>query len=63
MGAPNVGPRDEPAVGTGTATLDYAADNKTVEHSSTAADGVRGVLDEAPSAGAKTAHVWSVIRP
>lgn len=46
-----------------TAGLDYAPDNAVVEHSSTAVDGVRGVLDDAPSAAAKSARVWSVIRP
>lgn len=50
--------------GTGalTAGLDYAPDNETLEHSSTSVDGARGVLDDAPSAIKRSAHVWSVLR-
>ncbi|RPK35886.1 hypothetical protein EES37_28005 [Streptomyces sp. ADI91-18] len=50
-------------VGAATATGDYITDDETVEHASTAVDGVRGALDDAPSAGAKTSHLWSVMRP
>ncbi|MFJ6049647.1 hypothetical protein [Streptomyces sp. NPDC092307] len=51
--------------GTGalTAGMDYGSDSETLEHSSTAADGARGVLDDAPSAIRKSGHVWSVLRP
>ncbi|MFG2988835.1 hypothetical protein ACGFZK_05945 [Streptomyces sp. NPDC048257] len=51
--------------GTGavTAGLDYTTDNETAEHGSTALDGTRGVLDDAPSAIRKSGHVWSVLRP
>uniref|UniRef100_A0AAU2JWD1 Uncharacterized protein n=1 Tax=Streptomyces sp. NBC_00049 TaxID=2903617 RepID=A0AAU2JWD1_9ACTN len=50
--------------GTGalTAGLDYAPDNETLEHSSTAVDGARGVLDDTPSAIKRSSHVWSVLR-
>ncbi|MFG2973766.1 hypothetical protein ACGFYY_12260 [Streptomyces sp. NPDC048331] len=51
--------------GTGalTAGMDYGSDSETIEHGSTAADGTRGVLDDAPSAIRKSGHVWSVLRP
>ncbi|MEU8940214.1 hypothetical protein AB0C97_19460 [Streptomyces goshikiensis] len=49
-----------PGMGLTTAVLDYASDDETVEHASTAADGVRGVIDDVPSAFAKVAPV---IRP
>ncbi|MFD3717971.1 hypothetical protein [Streptomyces sp. NPDC058674] len=51
--------------GTGAATagLDYVSDNETVEHSSTAVDGARGVLEDAPSTVAKSRQFWTVMRP
>ncbi|MFD8884355.1 hypothetical protein ACFV0H_17780 [Streptomyces erythrochromogenes] len=51
--------------GTGavTAILDYAPDNEALDHGSTAVDGTRGVLDDAPTALKKSGHVWSVLRP
>ncbi|MGW6859526.1 hypothetical protein [Streptomyces xanthophaeus] len=49
--------------GAATAGLDYASDDETLEHSTTAVDGARGVLDDAPSAVAKTSHIWTVLRP
>ncbi|MER7731986.1 hypothetical protein ABTX80_14005 [Streptomyces erythrochromogenes] len=51
--------------GTGavTAGLDYGPDNEGVEHGSTAVDGTRGVLDDAPTAIRRSGHVWSVLRP
>ncbi len=51
------------ATGAVTAGLDYAPDNEAREHSSTAVDGTRVVLDDAPSAIKKSGHVWSVLRP
>ncbi|MFD6968432.1 hypothetical protein [Streptomyces sp. NPDC059979] len=51
------------ATGAVTAGLDYAPDNEAREHSATAVDGTRGVLEDAPSAIKKTGHVWSVLRP
>ncbi|MFJ3961683.1 hypothetical protein [Streptomyces sp. NPDC090036] len=51
--------------GTGalTAVGDYASDDESLEQGSTAVDGTRGVLDDAPSAIRKSGHVWSVLRP
>ncbi|WP_371588790.1 putative T7SS-secreted protein [Streptomyces virginiae] len=51
--------------GTGalTAALDYTPDNETVEQSSTAVDGTRGVLEDTPSAIRKSGHVWTALRP
>ncbi|MFB6509847.1 putative T7SS-secreted protein [Streptomyces virginiae] len=51
--------------GTGalTAGMDYGSDSETLEHSSVAVDGTRGLLDDAPSAIRKSGHVWSVLRP
>lgn len=46
-----------------TATLDYTTDNDAVDQGSTAVDGARGVLDEGPSAVAKSSHFWTVMRP
>ncbi|MEU9299971.1 hypothetical protein [Streptomyces sp. NPDC048269] len=46
-----------------TAGVDYAPENDTLEHSSTAMDGARGVLDDAPSAIKKSSRVWSVLAP
>ncbi len=46
-----------------TAAGDYGPDDEMVEHSSTAVDGTRGVLEDAPSAIRKSGHVWSVLRP
>ncbi|MGW7332481.1 hypothetical protein ACWGIU_28585 [Streptomyces sp. NPDC054840] len=46
-----------------TAAGDYTADSETLEQSSTAVDGTRGVLDDAPSAIRKSGHVLSVLRP
>lgn len=53
------------AAGTGalTAVGDYASDDESLEQGSTAVDGTRGVLDDAPSAIRKSGHVWSVLRP
>lgn len=50
--------------GTGalTAAGDYGPDNEAVEQGSTAVDGTRGVLDDAPSAIRKSGHVWSALR-
>lgn len=50
--------------GTGavTAGLDYGTDNEQVEHGSTAVDGTRGILDDAPTAIKRTGHAWSVLR-
>ncbi|OKK22459.1 hypothetical protein AMK16_04830 [Streptomyces sp. CB00455] len=52
-----------PTMGMTTALLDYGPESDTVEHASTAADGVRGVLDDVPSALEKTSRAWSVITP
>ncbi|MFE3286748.1 hypothetical protein ACFXJJ_27070, partial [Streptomyces sp. NPDC059233] len=41
----------------------HLSDSESVERASTAADGVRGVLDDAPSAGAKAAGAWAAMRP
>ncbi|MFF3619672.1 hypothetical protein [Streptomyces sp. NPDC002467] len=51
--------------GTGalTAGLDFASENDSVEQGSTAVDGARGVLDDAPTAVKKSSRVWSVLRP
>ncbi|MER7823356.1 hypothetical protein ABTX85_12430 [Streptomyces sp. NPDC096097] len=46
-----------------TAGGDYASDSETLDQGSTAVDGTRGVLDDAPSAIRKSGHVWSVLRP
>ncbi|MFE4207541.1 hypothetical protein ACFRSX_12910 [Streptomyces goshikiensis] len=51
-----------PVMGAATATGDYLSDSDSVEQASTAADGVRGAVDDLPSAAAKSAHVWSVVR-
>ncbi|MFD7263612.1 hypothetical protein [Streptomyces sp. NPDC059874] len=50
--------------GTGalTAGLDYATEKEAVEHGSTAVDGSRCVLDDAPTAIKKSSRVWSVLR-
>ncbi|MBT2407367.1 MULTISPECIES: hypothetical protein [unclassified Streptomyces] len=58
----SVGPA-MPAVGAVTATAGYFSDSDSLEQTSTAVDGVRGVVDDAPSAGAKVAHAVSVMRP
>ncbi|MFJ9339777.1 putative T7SS-secreted protein [Streptomyces sp. NPDC101733] len=50
-----------PVAGAVTAGLDYGPENEAIEHVATAADGVRGVVDDAPSAAAKSIHAWSVI--
>ncbi|MGW6947801.1 hypothetical protein [Streptomyces xanthophaeus] len=50
-------------VGAGTAVLDYSSDSDSVEHASTAADGARGALEEAPSAVAKSRQFLTVVRP
>ncbi|MFD9410034.1 hypothetical protein ACFWBN_23880 [Streptomyces sp. NPDC059989] len=52
-----------PAMGFATAVLDYGPENDTVEHASTAADGVRSTADDTPSAFAKSKQAWSVMRP
>lgn len=52
-----------PTAGLTTALLDYGPENETVEHTSTAVDGVRAVADDTPSAFAKAGQAWSVIRP
>ncbi|MFG2484326.1 hypothetical protein ACGFSI_16375 [Streptomyces virginiae] len=51
--------------GTGalTAAGDYGPDSEPLEHSSTAVDGTRGVVEDVPSAIKKSGHVWSVLRP
>ncbi|MFB8396038.1 hypothetical protein [Streptomyces yangpuensis] len=51
--------------GTGavTAGCDYGSDDEGLEHGSTAVDGTRGVLDDAPTAIKRSGHVWSVLRP
>ncbi|MCX4695965.1 hypothetical protein [Streptomyces sp. NBC_01408] len=46
-----------------TAGLDYVGDSDAVEYSTTAVDGTRVVLDDAPSVGAKSAHFWTAVRP
>ncbi|MFE9632609.1 hypothetical protein [Streptomyces sp. NPDC006463] len=46
-----------------TAGVDYAPENEALEHGSTAVDGARGVLDDAPSAVKKSSRVWSVLTP
>ncbi|MGW6839895.1 hypothetical protein [Streptomyces sp. NPDC054958] len=46
-----------------TAGGDYASDSETLDQGSTAVDGTRGVLDDAPSAIRKSGHVWSALRP
>ncbi|MFD9471766.1 hypothetical protein [Streptomyces goshikiensis] len=51
-----------PVMGGATATGDYLSDSDSVEQASTAVDGVRGAVDDLPSAAAKSAHVWSVVR-
>ncbi|MER5567492.1 hypothetical protein ABT083_14990 [Streptomyces goshikiensis] len=51
-----------PVMGAATATGDYLSDSDSVEQASIAADGVRGAVDDLPSAAAKSAHVWSVVR-
>ncbi|MGW9375267.1 hypothetical protein ACWGVR_35230 [Streptomyces xanthophaeus] len=45
-----------------TAGLDYV-DNEAVEYGATTVDGARVALDDAPSAAAKSAHFWTVVRP
>ncbi|MFE5488561.1 hypothetical protein ACFQ7Z_01110 [Streptomyces virginiae] len=52
-----------PAAGFTTAVLDYGPESETVEHASTAADGVRGAVDDSPSAFAKSKLAWSAVRP
>ncbi|MGW6570865.1 hypothetical protein ACWGAN_01635 [Streptomyces sp. NPDC054945] len=52
-----------PSAGFTTAVLDYGPDNETIDHASTAADGGRLAVDDAPSALAKSKVAWSVIRP
>lgn len=52
-----------PALGAVTASSGYVSDNESVEHAATAADGARGVLDDAPSGAAKAASAWAVMRP
>ncbi|MFG2981519.1 hypothetical protein ACGFYQ_09695 [Streptomyces sp. NPDC048258] len=49
--------------GAATAVADYVSDSDAVEHGSTAADGVRGVLDDTPSTVAKSRQFWTVMRP
>ncbi|MFE1897313.1 hypothetical protein [Streptomyces yangpuensis] len=51
--------------GTGavTAGCDYGSDDEGLEHGSTAVDGTRGVLDDAPSAIKRSGRAWSVLRP
>ncbi|PWK74551.1 hypothetical protein BCL76_101283 [Streptomyces sp. CG 926] len=51
------------ATGAATAAGDYASDSETLDQGSTAVDGTRGVLDDAPSAIRKSGHVWSALRP
>ncbi|MDJ0382676.1 hypothetical protein [Streptomyces sp. G-G2] len=53
-----------PVTGAATAVLDYVpGTSDTTQHTATAVDGVRGVVDDAPSAAAKTAHVLSAVNP
>ncbi|MFB7177233.1 hypothetical protein ACFCYI_05965 [Streptomyces sp. NPDC056257] len=52
-----------PTLGAVTASAGYLSDSDSVEHASTAVDGARGVLDDGPSAAAKTASVWRAMRP
>lgn len=51
------------ATGAATAGLGYAFDGDTAENSYTAVDGTRVVLDDAPSAVAKSARFWSLVQP
>ncbi|MFD6228095.1 hypothetical protein ACFWFZ_14610 [Streptomyces sp. NPDC060232] len=46
-----------------TAGCDYGSDSEALEHGSTAVDGARGVLEDAPSAIKKSGRVWSALRP
>ncbi|MBT2470162.1 hypothetical protein J7E97_20350 [Streptomyces sp. ISL-66] len=52
-----------PATGGATALGGYLSDNESLDQASTAVDGTRGVLDEAPAAAGKTIHAWSLMRP
>ncbi|MEU9103249.1 hypothetical protein AB0D54_02575 [Streptomyces xanthophaeus] len=52
-----------PVAGAVTGGAGFLSDSESVEQASTTADGVRGVLDDAPSAAAKSASAWSVMRP
>ncbi|CAM5630678.1 hypothetical protein SAVIM338S_06023 [Streptomyces avidinii] len=52
-----------PATGAATAGGDYLPDSECVDQASTAVDGARGVLDEAPAAAAKTVRAWSLMAP
>lgn len=52
-----------PVAGGTTAVIDYVSESESVEHASTAADGVRGIADDTPSAFAKSARAWAVATP
>ncbi|WP_031153771.1 hypothetical protein [Streptomyces xanthophaeus] len=52
-----------PVAGAVTGGAGFLSDSESVEQASTTADGVRGILDDAPSAAAKSASAWSVMRP
>ncbi|MFD3779070.1 hypothetical protein [Streptomyces sp. NPDC058612] len=52
-----------PTAGLATAVLDYGPESDTIEHTSTAVDGVRAVADDTPSAFAKASRAWSAVRP
>ncbi|MFG2878894.1 hypothetical protein ACGFYU_28485 [Streptomyces sp. NPDC048337] len=52
-----------PVAGGLTGVGGYLSDSDSIEQASTAADGARGVLDDAPSAGAKAANAWAAMRP
>ncbi|MFD7556257.1 hypothetical protein ACFV9E_17160 [Streptomyces sp. NPDC059835] len=52
-----------PVAGGLTGISGYLSDSDTVEQASTATDGARGVLDDAPSAGAKATSAWAAVRP
>ncbi|MFD8947436.1 hypothetical protein ACFV0B_01065 [Streptomyces xanthophaeus] len=52
-----------PVAGAVTGGAGFLSDSESVEQASSTADGVRGVLDDAPSAAAKSASAWSVMRP
>ncbi|MFD3694759.1 hypothetical protein ACFWUZ_01115 [Streptomyces sp. NPDC058646] len=52
-----------PVTGAVTGGAGFLSDSDAVEQASTTADGVRGVLDDAPSAAAKSASAWAVMRP
>lgn len=51
-----------PVAGGVTATSGYLSDSESVEQSTTAADGARVIMDDAPSNGAKAAQAWTALR-